>query len=52
MVHLLEISVDFSAASSATFDSLSFSVAWVLKASCIAVMSTGNAPIMSFIILV
>ena len=50
LVHFDEISADFSAANNATADSFSFSVAVVLNASSIAPVSTGNAPIMSFII--
>src|SRR6056297_2023090 len=49
LVHLLDSSADFSAASRATPESFSLRAAWFLKASSIALVSTGNAPMMSFI---
>jgi hypothetical protein len=47
-----EISVDFSAASSATFENFSAKAAWVLKAFWNAEASTGNEAIMSCMTLV
>src|SRR6056297_2987165 len=49
LVHLLDSSADFSAASRATPESFSLRAAWFLKASSIDLVSTGNAPMMSFI---